>query len=671
LRRTERRGPRVLIRPLRHPGPLGALLVALSLGASGACTSDPADRWLYQPDEAVCTVGSRRCAPELEVCEKVEGVPAWTRLENCSKQDLVCSVALGACASCVPDQRECQGAKAMRCLDDGSGWEELETCDESAGYACRLGACVQLCAEASRQRSNVGCEYWPVDLDNANVDDTLNAAAQQFAVVISNAQPDVTAQVIIEQDDSQPGDDNEPYVIAETQIPPLSLRVFPLGPREVDGSAPGKFNAGTHSALTRAAYRVRSSFPVVAYQFNPLENVGVFSNDASLLKPREAVEPEGEGMQTGYVVVGWPQTIAHTDDPRTNFTSTKRVDLRAFLTVVGTRPNTTVRIRSSTHFVGAPGIPETEAGGELEVTLDPFDVLNLETEGFNEDFTGTVIESDRAVIAYSGSEASDAPYFSTLGQRFCCADHLEEQLDHVRTAGNRFILSPSPSRTDALIAAGAAVGRAEQAEYFRVVATTDAGARLSTSIPEKADILLPERGAFYDIASQESFTLTSDHPVSVMSISPSQEAAGVPRDLPGGDPSSLIIPPVEQFRSTYVFLTPSAYAFDFVRIAAPASALIAFDGRRLEDLLCTTTEAGSLAMALGPPEPYVVYTCQLGFPVVDPMQAAPDNFHPGSQNDGVHVIESDRDIGVLVDGFDRFVSYAYAAGTELSFIVPR
>jgi hypothetical protein len=661
----------VLARSLRHPAPLGALLVALALGASGACTSDPADRWLYQPDEAVCTVGTHRCAPELELCEKVEGLPAWTQLENCSKQGLVCAVGLKACSSCVPDQRECQGARAMRCLDDGSGWEELETCDESVGDACRLGACVQLCAEASRQRSNVGCEYWPVDLDNANVDDTLNAAAQQFAVVVSNAQPDVTAQVTIEQDDSQPGDDNEPYVIAETQIPPLSLRVFPLGPREVDGSAPGKFNAGTHSALTRAAYRIRSSFPVVAYQFNPLENVGVFSNDASLLKPREAVEPEGEGMQTGYVVVGWPQTIAHTDDPRTNFTSTRRVDLRAFLTVVGTRPNTTVRIRSSTHFVGAPGIPETEAGGELEVTLDPFDVLNLETEGFNEDFTGTVIESDRAVIAYSGSEASDAPYFSTLGQRFCCADHLEEQLDHVRTAGNRFILSPSPSRTDALIAAGAAVGQAEQAEYFRVVATTDAGARLSTSIPEKAEILLPARGAFYDIASQESFTLTSDHPVSVMSISPSQEAAGVPRDLPGGDPSSLIIPPVEQFRSTYVFLTPSAYAFDFVRIAAPASALIAFDGRRLEDLLCTTSDAGSLAMALGAPEPYVVYTCQLGFPVVDPMQAAPDNFHPGSQNDGVHVIESDRDIGVLVDGFDRFVSYAYAAGTELSFIVPR
>jgi hypothetical protein len=31
----------------------------------------------------------------------------------------------------------------------------------------------------------------------------------------------------------------------------------------------------------------------------------------------------------------------------------------------------------------------------------------------------------------------------------------------------------------------------------------------------------------------------------------------------------------------------------------------------------------------------------------------------------VHRILADRDIGVIVDGFDRFVSYGYAAGTEL------
>lgn len=647
-----------------------AAVVALAL-ALPACTSDPSDRWLFRPSGGSCTPGSYRCAPELEQCTEDSGGPAWVKLENCSKQGLVCAVSLGACTACVPNTNECHGSDAVRCNADGSSWDVQQTCDEGAGEACRGGFCSNLCSDASRERSNVGCEYWAVDLDNADVDATLNAAAQQYAVVVSNAQPDVTTHVTIEQDDSQPGDENAPYVVAAADIPPLSLRVFPLGPREVDGSPPGQFNAGTHSALTRQAFRVRSSFPVVAYQFNPLANVGVFSNDASLLKPREAVQPDGDGMQTAYVVVGWPQTIAHTEDPRTSFGSTTRVDLRAFLTLVGTNPGTHVRVRTTTRFVGAPGIPATDAGGELTQTLGAFDVLNLETDDFNADFTGTIVEADGPIIAYSGSEASDAPYFTTLGQRYCCADHLEEQLDPVRTAGLHFVAAVTPNRTDALAAAGAAVGHTDQDDYFRVVATTANGAHVSTSLDDAPAVELAGQGDYYDLASHESFVLTSDFPITLMSVSPSQEAAGVPQALPGGDPSSLVIPPVEQYRSTYVFLTPDQYAFDFVRISAPANANVVFDGRRLDDLACTTVAAGSISVPPDAPEAYVVHTCQLGFPVIDPNGQAPKNFQPGTQNDGVHVIESDRKIGVLVDGFDRYVSYAYAAGTELSFIVPR
>ena len=50
-----------------------------------------------------------------------------------------------------------------------------------ACFACRSGACLQLCDEATRIRSNVGCEYWAVDLDNA-VTSKGNAALQQYAV---------------------------------------------------------------------------------------------------------------------------------------------------------------------------------------------------------------------------------------------------------------------------------------------------------------------------------------------------------------------------------------------------------------------------------------------------------------------------------------------------------
>ncbi|HEX6767641.1 MAG TPA: hypothetical protein VF103_19210, partial [Polyangiaceae bacterium] len=249
---------------------------------------------------------------------------------------------------CVPSSPGCDDATVLHCLPDGSGYERGETCDTEAGEACRDGACPNLCDVAAEHRSNVGCEYWAVDLDNAKVTDALNAAAQQFAVVVSNVQPDSVAEVTIEQDDTSPGDPNDPRVVARATIPPRSLRIFRLGPREVDGSPPGEFNTGTHTALTRAAYRIRSTFPVVAYQFNPLANVGVFSNDASLLRPVEAVTPPGDDMLDAYVALGWPQTIASTDDPRTNFSSKSPIDLRAFLTIVGTHEDTTVRVTPST-----------------------------------------------------------------------------------------------------------------------------------------------------------------------------------------------------------------------------------------------------------------------------------------------------------------------------------
>jgi hypothetical protein len=644
-------------------------LVALILG----CNPDSSTRWVDKPGPPPpeCTVGEFRCAPELERCDEGDDGPAWTDYENCSDQGLACAQTLGACAPCAPRATSCDEETVLRCRDDGTEYERGETCDPEIGEACRQGGCLNLCANAAEHRSNVGCEYWAVDLDNARVDDRLNAAAQQFAVIVSNVQYDVTADVTIEEDNTAPGEENAPVVVARASIPPLSLRVFQLGPREVDGSPAGEFNAGTHTALTRTAYRVRTTFPVVAYQFNPLENVGVFSNDASLLRPVEAVIPSSDEIADAYVALGWPQTIATTDDPRTNFSSANPIDLRAFLSIVGTRPGTTVRVRPSTRVLGAPGIPETEAGGELEVTLDPYDVLNLETDDFRADLTGSVIAADGPIIAFTGSEASDAPYFDTLSNRYCCADHLEEQLDHLRTAGKTFIASPTPNRSRAVRAAGGAIGVAEQSDYFRILSTTDEGARITTSRPGAPSLELYGRGDYIDIASSEPFVISSDAPIMLMSVSPSQQAAGIPNDLPGGDPSLIVIPPLEQFRTTYVFQTPFEYAFDFVRIIAPEDAVVVFDSQTLEDMGCTSVSAGLIESPFGDATRYVVHTCQIDAPVIDPNLRSPDNVIESGRLDGVHVIEADRKVGVLVNGFDTFVGYAYAAGTELEFIVQR
>ena len=148
----------------------------------------------------------------------------------------------------------------------------------------------------------------------------------------------------------------------------------------------------------------------------------------------------------------------------------------------------------------------------------------------------------------------------------------------------------------------------------------------------------------------------------VAAVQVSQEAAGVSIDngLPGGDPSFVLVPPVEQWRTEYVLLTPDKYAFDFLVVAAPSGATVYVDGLPIDGKVCETGPAGT-----GTPPPFTIYRCQLSFPFIDPALPAPDNVQPGRQNDGVHRVVSDYPIGVLVYGFDYRVSYAYSGGTEL------
>src|SRR4029079_19020405 len=118
-----------------------------------------------------------------------------------------------------------------------------------------------------------------------------------------------------------------------------------------------------------------------------------------------------------YVVAGWPQTIARSEDPNTNFD----LDLRAFLTLVGTTPETKVHLKTTARIIpGGPFKSGLAKGAEADVVLQPFDVLNLEPGDFNADFTGSIIDSSTPVVVYVGSEASDAPFFSNLADRACC-----------------------------------------------------------------------------------------------------------------------------------------------------------------------------------------------------------------------------------------------------------
>jgi len=629
-----------------------------------SCHFDSAYRDVPDPSAVPCTDGVVECNGNV-LTRCVDG--QRQTIDDCGARSLVCAPGLLACTPCLPNAASCDGLDVVRCDPDGQKNTKVETCDAAHGYACRVGVCTQLCDEAARQHSNVGCEYWGVDLDNA-VTSQGNAAAQQYAIVVSNAEPDLVANVVVDEDTASPGQPAALRTVATARVGPHSLEVFRLGPKEVDGSAPGTFNTGTNTALSRGAFRVTSDVPLVVYQFNPLENVNVFSNDASVLFPTQAL---GGGGGRTYVIAGWPQTIATSDDPATNF----GIDLRAFLTIVGTQPDTHVHVKTTARIVpGGPFPAGVDKGGELDATLQPFDVLNLETGDFNADFTGTLIDAAGPVAVYVGSEASDAPFFATLAGRSCCADHLEAQVVPIRAVGKRYVIGHVPNRSKAIAAAGGVIGTFDEPEFYRVVASLPGTTKVTTTLPSPNDVFeLDGEGANRTLVAHQDFTLTASQPVLVGDVQASQEAAGVVRGLPGGDPSLSFASPVEQWRSDYVLLTPDKYAFDFLVITAPFGAQVFLDGLPIDGKVCELAPADGLTASerKSPNPPFQVYRCQLSFPVIDSTKSPPDNVQAGRQNDGVHRVQSDYPVGVLVYGFDSFVSYAYAGGTELKDLNPQ
>ena len=627
-------------------------------------------------EKTFCVPGSRIC--KLDTLLKCKDDGSGRVLDtDCKGMGKVCVPDPPSCASCVPGNTKCVGQDVLKCKADGSGYDAskvLHSCDATKGMLCHNATCVNACTLARQNRSYVGCEYWAVDLDNAVVT-SGNAASQQFAVALSN--PSILpATVTVSINEAPYGTAAKLKTVATRTVKPQALEVLLLPAREVDGSVAGTYNTGGGTAVTPNAYRVSSTVPIIAYQFNPLSNAGVFSNDASLLVPTFALSADPTN-ETGasYLVLSWPQTIAKTSDTKTNFGN----DLRAFLTVVGTREKTKVSIKLSTDTIAdtAGKVPAKKSGETLTFDLEPFDVLNLETGGFAADFTGTRITTNKPVAVFTGSEASDVPNFPKLAVRRCCADHLEEQLFPVTTFGKVFIALKTPSRTAALAAAGASItANNKEKEYFRVLSAGEF-VKVTTNLPGQANVSVAN-GKYAQLKADQDFTIEATGPVAVGQYVAGQEEVGIPSSLPGGDPSFILLPPVEQFRKDYLFLTPDKYAYDYLLIAAPHGAVLLLDGRRLKagcdsttgkKLCCTVSSVGSVQRAGETTKTqYDAYKCQLSFPKVIAGKTPPDNLEDGLQDDGVHRLKSDKAVGLVVYGFDAYVSYGYPGGTDLALI---
>lgn len=528
------------------------------------------------------------------------------------------------CLLCNPDSLQCIGNDVWRCNKDGSALDEkVKSCDPALGEVCSEGSCRDACEVAEDQPSNVGCTFWAVDLDQ--VDAFNDPASAPWGVALANAgQSD--AQVVIEINQAAPGAAVDLKVVDTLQVPAGQLIAHSLPTREVDcGLMPNDY-AAPGTCLSSAAYRIRSTAPLVVYQFNVFENA--FSNDASLLLPQNA-------LGKLYRVLGW---VAGHPVPLLNI-----VD-RSAITIVGTQPDTTVKVKPSWRIRGNAPIAPTPAGGSIEIKIGPFDVLNLETDDatFGDDpktvadLSGSVVTADKPIAVFSGVETTSAPagvvsiptYPGWSEDSTCCLDHLEEQMFPVESIGSRYVITRSPIRS---------TGSYHEPDILRFMGVAQQ-ATVKTNLPAPFDNFTLAPGEVRTTWTQGDVIVEADEPVMVGQILVSNGYVDGPAI---GDPALTVFPPVDQYRSDYLIVTPASWTENYVVAAAPTGTQLSIDGQPAQP--CTVNTIG----LLGSTE-YQSLRC--------PLQV------------GVHRLSADRPFGIIAYGYGSAGSYAFAGGANVEKI---
>ena len=498
---------------------------------------------------------------------------------------------------CTPGQTRCAGlAGTETCADDGTSWTAGTTC--TSGTQCDNGECRSLCEINSKVSSFLGCEYWSADLDN--ITGGLNAP---HAVIVSNPHPDITAEVTVTNGAGDPVHvDGWPE-----SVPPGELAIWRFENNAV--------NALDNTDLLDTAYidgtmlgnqtfKFESSVPVTAHQFNPLIDTNVYTNDASLLLPTNAIGSE-------YLAMSWKHRSSG-------------FELRGYVTViaVGTEATEvqvtpTAAVVAGTDRLTNNAIPRIAPGETRTFTLQPGQILNLETEGPAEaDLTGTEILSNQPITVFGGHECANVP----LG--FDACDHLEQQLYPVNSWGSAYAGTYFVRR------------RPEQVEIWRILSGAD-GVVLTTNPPvPNVDGITLDRGEFVEFEASTDFDLNASGPILA-----AQYMVGTNyRNLGDGDPAFTLLVPTQQWRRDYIVLTPPAYHADYLNVVAPVNTTVTLDGVAIQpDQFQAFGIAG-----------FAVARVEVG--------------------DGPHSLVGDDEFGVIAYGYDSAVSYAYPGGLNLESI---
>lgn len=464
----------------------------------------------------------------------------------------------GACiqAACIPGQASCiDSSTKQECLQDGSGWSDPIPCEE--GLTCVGGKCLSQClTDPKWANSYIGCEYWTVDLDNYH--DPFSSIPPDEALhglILGN--PGTASATVTFTSIAVGIVLNLPEVV----IPAGETAVVELPRMDIDGS--GIFDR---------SIRVNSNRPIVAYQFNPLDFQGAYSDDSSLLIPAEM-------LGTEYFIITRPTS------PLEAMPIMPAPSQHGYFTVVATEEGTT----NLSITVTAACEPLEEGGAliakgtTIQQTLQQFEVLSLEASGKSmfplQDLTGSHVVADRPIAVFAGHEETviEDPNLPEGEGDCCCAEHIEEQFFPVATWSTSYHCVKARSR-----------GAPD--EDLWIVMAADGGTTLTTDPPVEGlnGKTLATPGASVEAFTDKSFVITSNKPIQVAQILSSQ---GCTAEYIG-DPAMIMAVAQDRYRNEYVFAAPKDYEHDYITVIRPEGLQVLLDGAAIADSQFTLLSDG-------------------------------------------------------------------------------
>ncbi|MFT5354415.1 MAG: hypothetical protein ACI9KE_001620 [Polyangiales bacterium] len=626
--------------------------VVLSLFLLAACGDD--DRRVQRdsggvdagPEDARFTpdVPMSGCTPGVTSCAGTQffrcGADGMTR-EEVMDCPAACDPT-GGCVACTAGSRTCEGDVSMVCNSAGTGFVTARDCTEN-GSSCNSGGyCADACGAAESSRSNIGCEYWPTPLPNSSD----FPSRYDFRAVVANPS-DAPANVRVFRGTT---------MLTSIMVPAGGLQDIIL-PWVVGQSDAGGGDNWSSVIVANGAFRLVSDRPVTVAQFNPFEYDNgrtipnpsdpfgpdvpdySYTNDASLLLPAHSFT--GDYIVSSFVPLstarpglfedtyskspGNISIVGTTPEP-----TTVQVSLAANIAAdasgrfgAATRGSTIsfqlARGEVATIFAATP--PDCRSG---RPGFRSRSILGNDISFCNEteyDLTGSRVTADNPVAVFGGHLCAYVPYDAPA------CDHLENQMPPLQTWGTEFVSAPMGDSGEATV------------NIVRVIGAFD-GTTVTVSPPQNGvgEFTLGI-GQVQEFTAQSAFRVSGSRGILV-----TQFLVGQFRTDEGserGDPAMVILPPQEQFRSDYTFVTPTSYnngtmGQSFLLITRNPGQAIFLDG-------AATTGSWE---AIGEREWSII-----------------------TVGGGTHSMMSDDTFGVIVYGLGLFTSYAYPAGLNLEEIL--